>query len=62
KYRISAPCRALLTKYTGFCPCPVSLINTALMASEATAKYKYSVSPSFGRVKTGGSDNARLRC
>ncbi|MCI49986.1 hypothetical protein A2U01_0071230, partial [Trifolium medium] len=34
----------------------------ALMASEATAKYRYKTSPSAGRVKTGGSDNARLRC
>ncbi|MCI42933.1 hypothetical protein A2U01_0064170, partial [Trifolium medium] len=32
------------------------------MASEATAKYRYNVSPSIGRVKTRGSDNARLRC
>ncbi|MCI44606.1 hypothetical protein A2U01_0065845, partial [Trifolium medium] len=34
---------------------------TALIASEATAKYMYKTSPSAGRVKTGGSDNARLR-
>ncbi|MCI77915.1 hypothetical protein A2U01_0099185 [Trifolium medium] len=31
------------------------------MASEATAKYRYKTSPSVGRVKTRGSDNARLR-
>ncbi|MCI80769.1 hypothetical protein A2U01_0102040, partial [Trifolium medium] len=30
------------------------------MASEATTKYRYKASPSAGRVKTGGSDNARL--
>ncbi|MCI40959.1 hypothetical protein A2U01_0062192, partial [Trifolium medium] len=53
--------RALLSKYTGFCPCSVSLTNTALMASEATAKYRYSGSPSLCRVRTGGSDNARFR-
>ncbi|MCI90260.1 hypothetical protein A2U01_0111552, partial [Trifolium medium] len=32
------------------------------MASEATTKYRYKTSPSTGRVKTGGSNNARLRC
>ncbi|MCI37889.1 hypothetical protein A2U01_0059116, partial [Trifolium medium] len=32
------------------------------MASEATTKYRYKTSPSTGRVKIGGSDNARLRC
>ncbi|MCI52908.1 hypothetical protein A2U01_0074154, partial [Trifolium medium] len=32
------------------------------MVSEAMAKYRYNVSPSTDRVKTGGSDNARLRC
>ncbi|MCI75403.1 hypothetical protein A2U01_0096672, partial [Trifolium medium] len=30
------------------------------MAFEATTKYRYNVSPSTGRVKTEGSDNARL--
>ncbi|MCI35206.1 hypothetical protein A2U01_0056427 [Trifolium medium] len=36
-------------------------MRTALMASEATTKYRYKTSPSTGRVKIGGSNNARLR-
>ncbi|MCI24484.1 hypothetical protein A2U01_0045668, partial [Trifolium medium] len=37
-------------------------MRTTLITSGATAKYRYKVSPSTGRVKIGGSDNARLRC
>ncbi|MCI01659.1 hypothetical protein A2U01_0022686 [Trifolium medium] len=37
-------------------------MRTALMAFEVTAKYRYNVSPSTGRFKTGGYENARLRC
>ncbi|KAK2357561.1 hypothetical protein QL285_094819 [Trifolium repens] len=62
KYLSSGPWSALLTKYTGFCPCSVSLMRTALTASWATAKYRYRISPCTGRVRTGGSDNARFKC
>jgi len=35
-YLVSSPCKALLVKYVGFCPFGVSLIRTALTASEET--------------------------
>ncbi|MCI44950.1 hypothetical protein A2U01_0066189, partial [Trifolium medium] len=35
-YLSSGPCRALLMKYTSFCPSVVSRMRAALTASEAT--------------------------
>ncbi|MCI95331.1 hypothetical protein A2U01_0116629 [Trifolium medium] len=37
-YLSSGPYKALLVKYTGFCPSVVSRIKAALTASEATAR------------------------
>ena len=43
-YRSSAPCSALLTKYTSFCT-PSSQIKAALIAVRETARYWYKTSP-----------------
>src|SRR3954466_6997098 len=61
-YRTSGPCRALLVKYTGFCPSLVSRIKAALTASFETARQRYRGSLSSGRERTGGLESTCLRC